>query len=658
MAESTAPYGSWQSKISSTTVVSESRSIMEVRIDPFQEDKVFWSEMRPEEEGRYVICCWSGGLESITPDGFSSRTLVHEYGGGAFFVHKYRIYFSNYEDQRMYCQKIKKSGTEPVPITPKHKAWRYADGAMYKKNIVVCVREDHEVLSEGAEEAQNTVVSINRKKKEQVVLVSGANFYSTPRVSKNGTMAWVQWNHPNMPWDDTELWLAEISSDGDSLKDDTKRKVAGGVGISVMLPKWSPDDKLLYIHDKTNWWNLYQLDDDDEETSLCPRKEEIGQPAWEFGGSPYSCNPTGNGDILMIHGSELACLKPSGEKQDIKIKEDDYKAFSKLEYSPDGKYAYMVAGGPQTFAKLIKLDLKSGKSSVIRESHGALDIDGYISVPQEVSWDTRDGAKAYGYYYPPQNKDYQGPDDETPPLLVKVHGGPTSACSPVLDLNKQFVTSRGFAVLDVNYRGSTGFGRKFRDALKANWGLIDVQDCCDGALYLAKEDKVDGKRLTIDGGSAGGFVALSALTFHKDFSAGTSNYGVSDISALAENTHKFESHYTETLVGPYPEDKATYEERSPVYHASECKAALAMFQGSEDKIVPPEQSEKMYDAVKDNGVPVAYKVFEGEQHGFRKAENIKFSIDGEFYFYSKVFNFDAPGIQVDLVIENLPEEES
>lgn len=658
MAATTAAYGSWVSKITSDAVIKESISVMDVSIDPFQEDKIFWSEMRPEEDGRYVVCSWSegeNGFQTLTPDGFSSRTLVHEYGGGAFFVNRYRIYFSNFKDQRMYCQKLKKSGTAPIPLTPKDKDWRYADGTLFKKHTIVCVREDHEVLSEGAAEAQTTLVAIDRKKKEQFVLVSGANFYSTPRVSKNGTLAWVQWDHPNMPWDSTELWLAEFAPNGHSLLEETKRKVSGGEGISVMLPKWSPDDKLLYINDKTNWWNLYQLEDDNKETNLCPQPKEIGQPAWKFGGSPYSCNPNGNGDILVIHGSTIACLKPSGEQCKINL-DVGYNIFSKMHYSPNGKCAFLVAGSPSIFTKLIKMDVKSGTTTVIRATKST-DLDAsYFSIPKEITWDTTNDAKCYGYYYSPQNKDYQGPDGDKPPLLVKVHGGPTSACSQTLDLNKQFFTSRGIAVLDVNYRGSTGYGREYRDALKTNWGILDIEDCCRGAQFLADEGKADPGKLLIDGGSAGGFAALAALTFHKVFSAGTSFYGISDLEALAKDTHKFESRYLDTLIGPYPEDKETYEERSPIHSTDQLDCALCIFQGSEDKVVPPNQSLMMYEAAKEKGNPVAYKEFEGEQHGFRQAKNIKFSLDGEFYFYSRVFDFDAPGIDVDLVIENLPEE--
>lgn len=654
-----APYGSWVSPITSDAVIKESVSIMEVKIDPFQEDKVFWSEMRPEEGGRYVVCSLTDGqqeIQSLTPENFNCRTRVHEYGGGAFIVNKYRIYFSNFKDQRMYCQKLKKEVSEIIPITPENKDWRYADSILFKKHIIVCVREDHEVISQGAEEAQNTLVSINRKKKEQHVLVSGANFYSTPRVSQGGTLAWVQWNHPNMPWDCTELWVGELSDNGQSLRDGTVRKIApiGDGGICVMLPKWSPDDKLMYIQDKTNWWNLYQLDGD-KETNLCPIEKEIGGPAWVFGESPYSCNPTGNGEVLVICGSAIACLKPSGEPQVIQL-DTEYKYFSKINYSPNGKYAYLVAGSPKMFTKLIKLDVKTGRTSVIRTSHSDDFDPAYYSNPAEVSWSTTYDEKAYGYYYPPQNKLYKGPEEQYPPLLVKVHGGPTSASSPILDLKKQFFTSRGFALLDVNYRGSTGYGTIYRNALKNKWGILDIDDCCTGARAMADQGKADPAKLAIDGGSAGGFAALAAITYHSVFSAATSFYGISDLVALATDTHKFESRYLDTLIGLYPEDEKVYVARSPINRVDLVSSALCIFQGSEDKVVPPNQAQMMYKAVKEKGNPVAYKEFEGEQHGFRKAENIKFSLDGEFYFYSRIFKFEAPGIEVDLPIDNLPKE--
>lgn len=661
MAVVIAPYGSWESPISSDVVIEKSVSLKEVKVDPYQEDTVFWSEMRPDEGGRYVVCSFTEGQEdfkSLTPKDFSCRTLVHEYGGGAFIVNKYRIYFSNYKDQRMYCQKVKKGVTaEPIPLTPEDKNWRYADASMFKKHIILCVREDHEVISQGEKEAQNTLVSINRKTKEQFVLVSGKNFYSTPRVSQAGTLAWIQWDHPNMPWDFTELWVGELSHDGQSLKDGTKRKVLpeGDSSLSVMLPKWSPDDKLMFIHDKTNWWNLYQLDGD-KETNLHPVEKEIGGPAWEFARSPYSCNPTGNGEVLVICGKDIICLKTSEEPQVVQL-DVDYKLFRNVNYSANGKHAYLVAGSPKTFTKLIKLDVKTGSTTVIRACHSSNEnFEPYYSVPKEVTWSTTYDAKAHGFYYPPQNKMYKGPKDQYPPLLVKVHGGPTASCSPSLDLQKQFFTSRGFAILDVNYRGSTGFGTTYRNALKSKWGILDIEDCCTGAQAMADQGKADPAKLAIDGGSAGGFAALAAITYHNVFSAATSFYGVSDLAALAAETHKFESRYLDTLIGPYPEEEKVYIARSPINRVDLINSALCIFQGSEDKIVPPNQAQMMYEAVKQKGNPVAYKEFEGEQHGFRKAENIKFCLDGEFYFYSKIFKFDAKGIEVDLPIDNLPDE--
>ncbi|EDO44040.1 predicted protein [Nematostella vectensis] len=651
--KNTAPYGSWISPITSDLVIKEAIGLSEVRVDPFEPGVVYWSESHPEEGGRITICKLQDNgskFEEIIPKEFNCRTRVHEYGGGAFLVHKKQVYFSNFGDQRIYKQDAV-PGATPVAITPDGKGWRYADATVtHTGRHLLCVREDHGVLETGASEALATIVSIDLKTQEQHVLVSGCNFYSSPRISKHGMLAWVQWNHPNMPWDDTELWIGKLNSTGDALEKNTIKKVSGGVGISVMLPKWTPDDKLLYINDKTNWWNLYRLEDDGSETNLCPQNSEIGVPQWTFGGSDYECDVKNRGEILVTFNHALSILKTTGQLVPL---DTGGNLHSHVHMSPDGKSTYLLVGSPTKFPTLIRMDMKTKAVTVLREAARVGVDPGYYSIPQEITYPTADNLVSHGYFYPPKNKDYAAPEGALPPLLVKVHGGPTSATNPCLDLEVQYFTSRGIGILDVNYRGSTSYGREFRNQLRQNWGIADVDDCCNGALYLANKGEADIKRLAIDGGSAGGYTTLSALTFKSVFGAGASMYGISDVETLAKETHKFESHYVDILIGPYPESRDVYIARSPIYHLDGFNCALVIFQGDEDEVVPPNQAQMMFDAVNAKGLPVAMRMYEGEQHGFRKAENIKDCLESELYFYSKIFGFYAPGLTVELKIYNL-----
>uniref|UniRef100_A0A6P8I3Q6 Uncharacterized protein LOC116297910 n=1 Tax=Actinia tenebrosa TaxID=6105 RepID=A0A6P8I3Q6_ACTTE len=653
MAKQVSPYGSWVSPISSDLVIKESLSLREVRLDPLDKGTVYWSELHPEEAGRTIICKVKDddkNIEVLTPQDFNCRTLVHEMGGGTFIVYNKKIYFSNFGDQRLYSQESK-PGCTPVPITPEGKQWRYADADVaLNGRVLVCVREDHDVLKEGAEEALNTIVSIDLETQKQNVLVSGCNFYASPRVSHSGMLAWFQWNHPNMPWDDTELWVGQLNEAGDGFVEGTKKKVSGGVGISISSPRWSNDGKLLFISDKNNWWNLYKLEDDGTETNLCPLEKELGIPHWIFGMNAYACDPRpGNKDVLVTFGENLSLLKPNGELLNIETGGTQHS-----QVVTDGHSAYLITRSATRFPALIRVNLESKKVTVLKESFTVHVDPEYLSVPREVTYPTTDDKVSHGFFYPPKNKDFNAPEGSLPPLLVKVHGGPTSACGPALNLEIQFFTSRGIAVLDVNYRGSTTYGRKYREELKGNWGIVDMDDCCNGALYLANTTKeVDVNKLAIDGGSAGGYTTLSVLTFRDVFKAGASFYGISDVEALAKDTHKFESRYIDTLIGPYPEAKDVYKERSPIHYVEKLNCPIALFQGDEDKIVPPNQAEMMFNAVKNKGLPVAYKLYKGEQHGFRKAENIKSTLEGELYFFSKVFGFSAPGLTVELEIHNL-----
>ncbi|MBW4474384.1 MAG: S9 family peptidase [Stenomitos rutilans HA7619-LM2] len=636
----TAAYGSWKSPITSDLIVAGTIGLGGVRLDG---DDVYWTELRPTEAGRNVVVkrTSDGQAIDVTPAPFNVRTRVHEYGGGSYLVHQGTLYFSNFADQRLYRQTV---GAEPIALTPET-AWRYADGVMdAQRQRLICVREDHT----GAGEAVNTIASISLDSSmEQHVLVSGSDFYSSPRLSPDGShLAWINWNHPNMPWDNTELWVATIASDG-SLE--ASQKIAGGVEEAVLEPQWSPDGVLYFVSDRSGWWNLYRWQGEIE--PLCPMEAEFGSPHWVFGISNYAFESADR--LICTYSKEgisyLASLNT--QTKALTVLETPYTEMGGIHVAA-GR-VYLNAGSATEPGVIARLDLATNQIEVLRRS-SRLTIDpGYLSVPQSIAFPTENGLTAYGFFYPPKNQDYTAPAEERPPLLVKSHGGPTGSTSTVFNLKIQYWTSRGFAVLDVNYGGSTGYGREYRERLKGQWGIVDVDDCANGAKDLAESGRVDGDRLVIDGGSAGGYTTLAALTFRKVFKAGASFYGVSDLAALAQDTHKFESRYLDGLIGPYPEAEALYRERSPIYATDRLSCPVIFFQGDEDKIVPPNQAEMMVNALRAKKLPVAYVLFAGEQHGFRKAENIKRTLDGEFYFYAKVFGFAMADDVEPVAIDNL-----
>lgn len=454
-----------------------------------------------------------------------------------------------------------------------------------------------------------------------------------------------------MPWDDTELWITDLNGAGTGVVEGSQKKVAGGENISVMHPSWTADNQLLYVSDKTNWWNLYHMTPNGDHVNLLPRDCEIGSPHWMFGTAPYSIDRSGSGKIAMVVGKELGVFDMNA-KQYRKI-DTGFTVHNYINLSPNGDI-YCCAGSPTRFSCIIRIESGTDKVTILRESKSTTVGSDYFSIPEEITWDTTDGDVSHGYFYPPKNKDYQAPSDTLPPLLVKAHGGPTGQASDVLNLKIQYFTSRGFAVLDVNYRGSTGYGRIYRNKLRKRWGICDVEDCCSGAKYLSKAQKVDGDKLCIDGGSAGGYTTLACLTFKNDFKAGASHYGVADLEALAADTHKFESRYLDTIIGPYSGDGIqVYKDRSPINFVEKINCPVAFFQGDEDEIVPPNQAQMMYDAVNAKKLPTMYILFKGEQHGFRKSENIQTALDGEFYFFSKVFGFEAADSHCQLPISNL-----
>ena len=643
----TSPFGSWKSPITSDLIVSASYALGDLSVD---QDDVYWVESRPSEGGRYVIIRRRPGAsdEEMTPAPFNARTRVHEYGGGAYVPASGTVYFSNFSDNRIYRQ----IGTlAPEPLTAAGDQ-RYADLVIDRhRNRIVCVCEDH---SRTDREPVNSVASIPLDPSVHsgslpITLVAGADFYSSPRFSPDHKrLAWLSWNHPNLPWDGTELWVGQIGGDG--LLSGASL-IAGGPDESIFQPEWSEDGALYFVSDRTGWWNIYKLADSKVEP-VTQKEVEFGAPQWVFGTSTYAF--VRNDQIVCAYADRgmwrLALLDTiTRELREIDCEYTEIRSVR----SASGK-AFLCAGSPTEPLSIVSLDPASGTFNALRRSSSVQVDSGYLATPQSIEFPTENGLIAYGLYYSPRNKDFHGPADQRPPLIVISHGGPTAAASSALSLSVQYWTSRGFAVLDVNYGGSTGYGRSYRERLNGNWGVVDVDDCVNGAKFLAGQGQVDPNRLIIRGGSAGGYTTLAALTFRDAFKAGASYYGISDLEALEKEGHKFESRYSHSLVAPYPQGRELYIRRSPIHFTDRLSCPIILFQGLEDKVVPPNQAEMMYAAVKTKGLPVAYVPFEGEQHGFRKAENIKRSLDSELYFYSRVFGFDLADKVDPIHIDNLP----
>jgi dipeptidyl aminopeptidase/acylaminoacyl peptidase len=634
----TAPYGSWRSPITSDLIVAQITSLSDVRVAG---PDIYWQEGRPQEQGRNVIVRAGpdGAATDITPAGFNARTRVHEYGGGSWLVAGGLCIFSNFADQRLYRQRIGQSDPEPLtpaPSSPKRQ-FRYADGVLdQRRRRWIGVREDHA----GEGEPVNTIVAIDLDQSGTSpgrILASGHDFFSSARLSPDtNRMVWLAWDHPNMPWNGTTLYLADIDTDGTPAG---IRVIAGGVAESVFQPEWSPDgNEIIFVSDRTGWWNLYAYDIATGTTRpLCPMQAEFGVPQWNFGMSTYAF--AGPQHIVCTYTKaglgQLATLDlASGFLRTI---DTGFTEFGSVR--ANGDCIVFRGGAPDRPTSIVTLDLQSGQHRILKQATDLLDrteprIADYITKVEPVEFPTTEGRTAFGLFYPPRNPDYTGSADERPPLLVKCHGGPTSSASSTLNLGTQFWTSRGIAVLDVNYGGSTGFGRVYRERLELNWGIVDVDDCVNGAEFLAQRGLVDLRRIVISGGSAGGYTTLAALAFREFFQGGASYYGVSDAAALARDTHKFESRYLDWLIGPYPQEEARYRERSPAFHADRLSKPVIFFQGSEDAVVPPNQTEVMVEALRRNGNAVGYFLFAGEQHGFRQAANIKRCLDAELTFYA------------------------
>jgi dipeptidyl aminopeptidase/acylaminoacyl peptidase len=629
MRQIVSGYGTWKSPLTAARVTAGLLRFDHLVVDG---DDLYWTEGRAAEGGRYVVVRRTphGSITDVTPAEFNVRTRVHEYGGAAYTVHHGTVYFSNFTDQRLYRQE---AGKAPHAITK--------DGFFYAEPCVdaararlVCVREDHR-----GSDVVNEIAAVAFDGSREHVLARGADFYSDPIVSPDASqLAWLQWNHPNMPWDGTELWVAALDDTG--MPQDARR-VAGGVSESIFQPLWSPAGELFYVSDRSGWWNLYRKGE-----NVLPMPAEFGKPQWVFSQTTY----------CFIDAQRIAATYTERGQWKLGILDLESRAFERVNCAlavvegirAIGDTLYFIGGSPtdaMCIAAMPRLTASAAAAGpadsaalIIRSASSDRIPLEWISVAQSIEFES-DGVPVHAFYYPPTSPDYVAPEGERPPLIVVSHGGPTAVSFDILDARVQFWTSRGFAMLDVNYGGSTGFGRAYRDRLKGTWGLVDVADCVNGALHLVRQGLADANRLAIRGGSAGGYTTLAALTFYDTFKAGASHYGVSDVEVLAQDTHKFESRYLDSLIGPYPEARDLYRARSPIHHTDRLSAALILFQGLEDKVVPPNQAEMMAEAVRRKGLPVAYVPFEGEQHGFRKAENIIRSLEAELYFYGVVFGF-------------------
>jgi dipeptidyl aminopeptidase/acylaminoacyl peptidase len=648
MAE-VAPYGSWRSPISPADVARGGRRLSFPTLA--DDGAVWWLEGRAAEGGRYALMRRPAGgdPEEVTPPGANVRTRVHEYGGGAWkLVGPELVVYVDFADQRVYRLEL---GGEPVAITPESDepaALRYADFELTPDGrTLFCVREVHD----GAPEPENQVVALPLDGSMRCeVVAAGRDFYSFPRVSPDGLwFCFLCWDHPNMPWDETELWVAPARDPG------AARPLAAGAKESVTAPAWDSQDRLRFVSDRDGWWNLYRTvadlgapdagEDLPAVEQLSAERADLGHPQWIFGLQTHV--ETDDGTLVVIRTEDaterlFALGRGGGALRDLGL---PYTAFGAPVLAARGSRVAFAAASPESEPEVVVVDVAGGgadapPTEVIRSAAEEGVDPGFLSAPRAIDFPTGDGDTSHAFYYPPANADFEGPEGERPPLIVVSHGGPTSHVTPALDREFLFWTSRGFGVVDVNYRGSTGFGRAYRDKLQGTWGVVDTEDCVAAARFLAETGEVDGARLAIRGGSAGGYATLCALVFHDEFAAGASYYGVADTETLARDTHKFEARYLDGLIGPYPERADLYRERSPIHYVERLSAPVILFQGLEDKIVPPNQAEAMIAAMAANGVPHAYLAFEGEQHGFRKSETEIRCLEAELYFYGRILGFE------------------
>jgi dipeptidyl aminopeptidase/acylaminoacyl peptidase/uncharacterized protein (DUF2132 family) len=637
-----AAFGTWKSPVTADLIVGETIRLGQLGV---LGDDIFWTEGRPQEQGRNVLVSFSadGRLTDLTPAPLNVRSRAHEYGGGAFTVGRKAGFFTNDADQQVWRIRADEA-PQALSAEP---GTRHADMTIdaHRKRLV-CVREDHR--GAGAE-AVTTIVGIKLSNGASQVLVSGHDFFSTPRLSPDGKqLAWLSWDHPNMPWDGTALWLADVQTDGTL---GTPLEIAGGAAESIFQPSWSPQGELHFVSDRSGWWNLYRVRGGNVQP-LHPMAAEFGTPQWAFGMSTYGFDARGR--IVCTYSeagrSRLALL--DAEAGQFETMATPFCSIAELQVGAG--FAVFIGGSETTPAAVVRLDLATRGLRTLRSSSRASAPAGYVSVAEAISFPTEGGLQAHAFFYPPMNRDFRGLEGERAPLIVISHGGPTGATDAAFKWGIQYWTSRGFGVVDVNYGGSSGYGRAYRERLNGQWGVVDVDDCINAARFLIARGDAEPTRVVIRGGSAGGYTALCALTFRSFFKAGASHYGIGDLEALAQDTHKFESRYLDRLIGPYPAEQALYRARSPIHFTERLASPMILFQGAEDKAVPPAQAQAMFDAVNAKGLPVAYLLFEGEQHGFRRAETIRRVLEAELYFYGKVFGFTPADATLPVDIRNLP----
>lgn len=625
-------FGEWQSPITSDYIVEKTTPMDYIHVN---ENYVYWIERRSKEKGRCTLIRRgkSGVEKELTSGPYNVRNTVHEYGGLSYLLAADRIYFSNFSDQCLY-----RIDDKITKITDGTK--RYADGSYGKQGRLYFVAEEHFK----DKETENTIVMIDESTLKETVVCSGYDFYAAPRVSPDGKkIAYLCWNHPDMPFDAAELWVADVEKNGSLIN---KVKVAGSKSETTNEPKWTSDNSLVYLCDKTGFANLYIYEG---KKSKCLYKvdAEFGYPHWVFGLSTYVISD--DGTIFVSFGKEGEFFFGSIKEGVFTKIDTPYCYISDLAIQENN--LYFIGNSFDKSPVLVCYNIKVAEFKEIKKQREKDIAKEYISVPQSIKYES-EGAIAYAYYYPPKNPNFTGIKGQKPPLIIKSHGGPTAQSFPMLSYSVQYWTSRGFAFLDVNYGGSTGFGRKYQERLKDKWGIIDVEDCVNGAMYLVKQGLVDKNKLIIRGGSAGGYTTLAALTFTDIFSAGASYYGVSDLEALVKDTHKFESRYLDNLIGPYPEKIDLYKEKSPIHHIEKLTCPVILLQGKEDKVVPKEQAEMMFEALKNKKIKTSYILFDHEQHGFRDAKNIKRALEAEIYFYGKVFGFIPSDKLKEIRIEN------
>jgi len=633
MAPMTKPYGSWPSAISAELITRAAPSLNFVQS---YGNALYWVEGRPWEAGRSVIMRResNGEITDLLPAPFSHYSKVHEYGGMAYALDDDHLYFVNAADQNIYklCLDNKSA---PQAITAEGSR-RFADLVVDRHNrrlIAVC--EEHDVDQEP--ENYLATIAINNKIPSVKKLISGADFYAYPRISPDQSQfCWIEWRHPNMPWDATQLWSATIS-DGNLIE---KKLIAGNDNNqAIFQPHWSPDNILHYVSDITNWWNIYRFENGIGAPVL-QMEAEFATPLWQLGMTTFD----------FIDANTIACIwTKSGIWHSgfidittgvLTITETQYSSIQAVACHQDS--VYFVAGAASLAGRIAGVSLQGQVATVYAPA--TVDLDkANLAQPESIFFPSGDNQEVHAFYYPPTNAMYRGEHDELPLVIAICHGGPTIATSSALNLKIQFWTNRGFAVVDINYRGSIGFGRTYRQALKGAWGIADVEDTQHAIAYLASQQKIDPERCLIRGGSAGGYTVLSALTFTDTFKAGASLYGIGDLETLAKDTHKFESRYLDSLIGPYPERRDIYLERSPIHHAEGLNCPVIFLQGLEDKVVPPNQAEMMVKLLEDKGIQVAYVTFPDEGHGFRKANNIIRAMESELAFYRDVFNLAGKG---------------